>query len=240
MKKISQEAENLLAVRSIYGVAAIKAIYFYANIKYNISVGGVNSMTDAQKLASLAAADGGVLTTAAAVAAGISKTALANYVTSNHFERVSLGIYLSPEVWRDEAYLLQLRCPQIVFSHDSALFFHELTDREPLQSTVTVKTGYNPKHLTSQGVKVYTVKKELYAIGISTAATIFNHQVRVYDMERTVCDVIRSRNSMETQVFQDALKLYAKCRGKNLQNLMDYAKTFHVEKLVQQYMGVLL
>ena len=60
-------------------------------------------MTDAQKLASLAAADGGVLTTAAAVAAGISKTALANYVTSNHFERVSLGIYLSPETWRDEA-----------------------------------------------------------------------------------------------------------------------------------------
>ena len=59
-------------------------------------------------------------------------------------------------------------------------------------------------------------------------------------MERTICDILRSRNSMETQVFQDALKMYSKRRDKDLQNLMDYAKLFHVEKLMRQYMGVLL
>ena len=45
---------------------------------------------------------------------------------------------------------------------------------------------------------------------------------------------------METQVFQDALKQYARRKEKNLQNLMEYAKSFRVEKLVRQYMGVLL
>lgn len=197
-------------------------------------------MTDFQKMEKLAEADGGVLKTASVTALGISKTVLAQFVSKNNYERVSLGVYLAPDAWRDDAYLLQLRCPQIVFSHDSALFYHDLTDREPLQFTVTAKTGYNPTHLTSGGVDVFTVKKELYSTGISTAETSFGHQVNVYDMERTICDILRSRNSMETQVFQDALKMYAKRRDKNLHNLMDYAKLFRVEKLMRQYMGVLL
>lgn len=197
-------------------------------------------MTDFQKLDELAAANHGVLTTSAATGEGISRTALSNFVSKKKFERVSSGVYLSPDAWRDEAYLLQTRCPQIVFSHDSALFYHDLTDREPLQITVTVKTGYNPTRLASRGVKVYSVKKELYAVGITEKSTPFDHRIHVYNMERTVCDILRSRNSMETQVFQDALKMYAKRKDKNLHRLMEYAKTFHVEKLVRQYMGVLL
>lgn len=197
-------------------------------------------MNGYQALEALSEANGGIITTSGATRAGVSKAVLANFVSANNYERISHGVYLSPDAWRDDAYLLQLRCPQVVFSHDSALFYQDLTDREPLRFTVTVKTGYNPSHLTSQGVKVYTVKKELYALGISEAVTSFGHSVRVYDAERTVCDVLRSRNSMETQVFQDALKLYAKRKDKNLHNLMDYASQFHVDKLVRQYMGVLL
>lgn len=214
-------------------------VYFCANMRYNFSVGS-DLMTDYQKLEALAQADGGVLTTAAATEAGISKTALANFVSQRKYERVSLGVYLSPDAWRDDAYLLQMRCPQIIFSHDSALFYHDLTDREPLQFTVTAKTGYNPTHLTSNGVKVFTIKKELYKTGIVVAGTSYGHKVRVYNMERTICDILRSRSSMETQVFYDALKQYARRRDKNLHILMDYAKLFHVEKMVRQYMGVLL
>lgn len=197
-------------------------------------------MTNFQKIEQLAKANGGVLQTAMVTAMGISKMTLGQFISQNHYERISRGVYLAPDAWRDDAYLLQLRCPQIIFSHDSALFYHNLTDREPLQFTVTAKTGYNPVHLTSGGVKVFTVKKELYTVGIATAETSFGHRVNVYDVERTICDILRSRNSMETQIFQDALKMYAKRRNKNLHNLTDYARLFRVEKLMRQYMGVLL
>lgn len=197
-------------------------------------------MTNSQKLERLSEENGGVLTTSAVMAAGVSKPSLAKFVAQNNYERVSLGVYLSPDAWKDDAYLLQLRFPQTVFSHDSALFYHELTDREPLKLTVTVKTGYNPTNLTQNNIKAFTVKRELYSIGITEAETSFGHRVRVYDKERTICDVLRSRNSMEIQTFQDALKLYARCNDKNLQRLMEYAKAFRVEKLVRQYMGVLL
>ena len=51
-----------------------------------------------------------------------------------------------------------------VFSHETALFFHDLTDREPLEYTVTVKTGYNPSKLKAEGVQVFTIKAELHGV----------------------------------------------------------------------------
>ena len=127
-----------------------------------------------------------------------------------------------------------------LFSHETALFFHDLTDREPLKYTITVRTGYNPSRLQEDGFQVYTVKKDLHETGITTMQTPFGHSVPVYDMERTICDLLRSRNNIEMQVFQDALKQYARRKDKNLRTLMKYASMFHVEKILRPYLEVLL
>jgi predicted transcriptional regulator of viral defense system len=137
-------------------------------------------------------------------------------------------------------YLLHLRCGQAVFSHETALFFHDLTDREPTQYSITVKTGYNPSYLKADGIQVYTIKKELHDVGVTTMQTTFGHPVPVYNMERTICDLIRSRSSVEAQTLQDALKQYAQRRDKNLRLLMQYAALFRVEKILRQYLEVLL
>ena len=83
---------------------------------------------------------------------------------------------------------------------------HELTDREPFNYSVTVITGYNPTNLKKDGVKVYSVKKEPHHVGLTLIKTNFNNDVPVYDLERTVCDIIRSRNSMDYQVFSGYIK----------------------------------
>ena len=137
-------------------------------------------------------------------------------------------------------YLLHLCCSQAVFFHETALFFHDLTDREPLKYVIIVRTGYNPSRLQEDGFQVYTVKKDLHEIGITTMLTSFGHSVPVYDMERTICDLLRSRKNIEMQVFQDALKQYAKRKDKNLRMLMKYAAMFHVEKILRLYLEMLL
>ena len=81
---------------------------------------------------------------------------------------------------------------------------------------------------------------ELHVVGLTTGQTPFGHTVPVYDMERTICDLIRSRSRIEIQVFQSALKQYARRRDKNLRTLMQYAAMFHVEKMLRQYLEVLL
>ena len=182
----------------------------------------------------------GLLQTNQVVTAGISKSVFYQYIKSRKLERIAHGIYISDEAWIDGMYLLHLRCGQAVFSHESALFFHDLTDREPSAYSITVKTGYNPSKLKEDGIRVFTIKKELHDIGLTTALTPFGHTVPIYDMERTICDLIRSRRHIEMQTFQDALKQYSRRKDKNLRVLMKYATLFHVEKILRQYLEVLL
>ena len=197
-------------------------------------------MSRFKELEKMANKNGGVLLTSAIVAAGISKPTLADFVKKHGYERLGRGVYCSQDCWRDELYLLQLRCPKTVYSHDTALFLLDMTDQEPLKYTVTAKTGYNPSHLSADGVKVFTVKKELFDLGITEAPTPFGHMVTIYGPERTLCDMIRSRREMETQSVQDALKRYVRRKDRNLHKLMEYAKLFHIDTRLNQYLEVLL
>ena len=184
--------------------------------------------------------DSGILLTKNAIEAGISKHALYNFIRNNGFEKAAHGVYASPETWKDENYILSLRCPQGVLSHEEALYYHGLTDREPLQKTITIYTGYGTSRMVADGIKVFTVKKELLDIGKEIVKTSYGHDIPLYNRERTICDLIRSRNRFEIQDFQTALKTYIMGKNKNLNRLMEYAKLFHVDKKIREYMEVLL
>ncbi len=197
-------------------------------------------MNQYKQLDHLLESQNGLLRTEQAMSAGITKPVFYNYVHSKELERVAHGIYLSKDAWVDSMYLLHLRFSHAVFSHETALFFHDLTDREPLQYTVTVKTGYNPTNLKEEGVQVFTIKVELHEVGLTTLQTPFGHDVPVYNMERTICDLLRSRSRIEKQAIRDALRIYASRRNKNLRTLMRYAELFRVEKILRPYLEVLL
>ena len=182
----------------------------------------------------------GMLRTSQVIDCGIAKAIFYEYVKKKNLQQVAHGIYVSEDAWVDAMFLLHLRCNQAVFSHESALFFHDLTDREPSKYSVTVRRGYSPTRLKAEGLSVYTMKPELFDVGLSSGQTPFGHTVPVYDMERTICDLLRSRSRIEIQTFQGALKAYARRKDKNLRALMQYAGMFKVEKILRQYLEVLL
>jgi predicted transcriptional regulator of viral defense system len=140
----------------------------------------------------------------------------------------------------DAMYLIHLRSEQAVFSHETALFLHNMTDREPNLYSVTVKSGYNPHRLKEDGIKVYTIKAEIHEMGLSQAETPFGHLVPVYDKERTLCDILRNRRKVDKQILLDALKSYSKRQDKDLRRLMNYAETFKVKNVLKPYLEVLL
>ncbi|MEG2097185.1 MAG: type IV toxin-antitoxin system AbiEi family antitoxin domain-containing protein [Pseudoflavonifractor sp.] len=182
----------------------------------------------------------GVLRTADVVKNGISKQYFSEYVQAAGLHRVSRGVYLSPDAWRDECYLLQARFPAATFSHETALYLLDMADREPLQLTVTVRSGYHYSSLTDAGIKVYSIKKELYGAGQIEVVSNFGHILNTYNSERTICDMLRSRSHVEQQDLQTALKSYVQRKDKNLPQLLRYARDFHVETLLRQYLEVLL
>ncbi|MGI6268998.1 MAG: type IV toxin-antitoxin system AbiEi family antitoxin domain-containing protein [Candidatus Howiella sp.] len=192
------------------------------------------------KLESIILSNNGLLRSKDATDAGVPRLYVIEYAKLHSLENVQKGIYLSNDAIADGMYLLQCAHPNLIFSHETALFLHELTDREPLQYTATVKSGYNPVRLNEKGVKVYKVKPELFELGLVTIETPFGRTVRTYNRERTICDIIRSRSRIDFQSVQTSLKLYTSGKNKNLPLLMRYAKEFKVDNILQKYLEVLL
>jgi predicted transcriptional regulator of viral defense system len=181
-----------------------------------------------------------ILTASIAEKAGMSKFKFYKFVKENGYEQISRGMYVAQDEWVDELYMIHQRCPQGVFSHDEAFYHYGLTDREPLVHTLTIYSGYNAHRLVADGYKVYTVKKELLEVGKTIVEDNCGNQIPMYDLERTICDLVRSRNSIEIQDFNSALKSYVSRKDKDLNILMEYAKLFRVDKILRKYMEVLL
>ncbi len=170
----------------------------------------------------------------------IPRQFLNEFIEKGLLEKVDRGAYISPDAFDDEMYRLQMRFKPIVFSHDTALFFHGLTDRDPINYTVTVYTGYQTTKLKEMGIKTFSIKKDLFEVGLTQGTTVFGREVRMYDAERALCDCLRNRNKIDVAIMTDAVKRYVKSGEKNIPKLMRYAETFKVTSVFRGYLEVLL
>jgi len=173
-------------------------------------------------------------------AENVPRQYLALFVKENKLERVSKGVYLTPDTFDDEMYRLQAKNRRIVFSHETSLYLHDLTDRDPIEWSVTVPYGYNATHLRKAGVKVYTVKKDLYQVGVTKGKTLYGRPIQIYNKERTICDIVRNRNKMDVAILNEAIKRYLKSKDKNIPLLLRYAKKLSVQNILREYLEILL
>jgi len=176
-------------------------------------------------------------------AAGMTAMGASRAVKRGELLRVSYGVYQSSEqahILDDEMFCVQLQYNQIIFSHDTALYLHGLNDRDPLRYSVTVPTGYNTKKLLANGMKVFSLKRELYEQDIGEIATMHGNMVRLYNLERTICDCLRSRNKLQTEIVISGLKQYVRRSDRNLSLLMKTAEKLKVSTLLKTYLEVLL
>ncbi len=183
-------------------------------------------------------ANAGIITSAEAQEAGATRPAFSDYVRRRGLERTSRGVYIDPDAFPDEMALLQKRFPKAIFSHDSALFLHDLTDREPMPISVTVDSNYNASSLKDQGVRVYYVKPKWYKLGLAEVETPSGLKVKAYDKERTICDIIRKRATIDSAVFRQAIRDYVRSKDKDLARLSAYACAMSMEARVFEVMEV--
>ncbi|MEK4404863.1 type IV toxin-antitoxin system AbiEi family antitoxin domain-containing protein [Sporosarcina sp. FSL K6-6792] len=193
-----------------------------------------------EMLDSLIAQHEGIILTKDVTEAGIPRTYLSSLVKEDILERVAHGVYLSRDAFDDELYSLQTRSSRLIYSHETALYLHDFTDRDPLQWVGTVPSGYNSTHLKNEGVKVYTVKKVLHKLGATTGQTEFGRKINLYDKERTICDIIRSRNKMDSNLINETIRRYVGRKDKNIPLLLRYAEQFRVQKILRNYLEILL
>lgn len=170
----------------------------------------------------------------------IPRTYLSMLVAEGKLKRVDRGIYVSTDAVHDEMYAMQNKYPKLIFSHETALFLHGLSDRTPFEYSATVPSGYKVVENVSERVKVYYIKKDLHELGIIDVNTPFGNPLKVYNVERTICDIVRSRSRVDIQILNEALKRFVKLKRADYSLLMDYAKELKIETILKNYLEVLL
>lgn len=183
--------------------------------------------------------DNGIITSKAVTEHGIHRSVLSEMVKGGELIQCSRGIYMLADEWEDEFYLLQQKYKRGIFSHATALYLLGYSERVPLMFDMTFPTKYNSATIKNENVSVTRVNDNNYELGISTAETPSGNTVQIYDLERSLCDIMRG-STEDIQTVQYAMKKYAASKQKDINKLMRYAKQLRVEPKVRKYMEVLL
>ena len=211
-------------------------------MNYNIStfVKVVMMMNYLKKLEKLIQKQHGTVLSADLDLYEIPRTYLQKMVAEGKLERVDRGIYVSTDAIEDELFSMQTKYPKLIYSHETALYLHGLSDRTPFEYSASVPSGYKVVGSVADRFKIYYIKKELHELGVETIRSSHGNPIRTYNVERTICDLIRSRSRIDVQILNDALKRFVKLKSADLSILMDYAKKLKIDAVLRNYLEVLL
>lgn len=157
-------------------------------------------------------------------------------------EKVKRGYYHWIEDYgTSEVAIINSLFPDAVFCMETALFYYKYSDRNPAEWNITVdkNTSRQRTNIDYPFVKAYRVEPALLSLGETDGIIEFT-KVRIYDRDRTVCDVLRNMSKIDKEIFNKAIQNYVKDHQKNIPNLMEYAKALRVQKKVNDLIGVWL
>ncbi len=195
--------------------------------------------TNYSKIQKLFKNNGGFITRADIDSADISSWFLSDFVKRNNLIKVAPGFYASNDFLVDDLFVLQKRFSKYIFSGMSALYLHGLTDKIPAEIEVTAPQSYNPSRKVIDNLSIHKISNDdKYRLGIEEVKTMFGNIVKVYDAERTICDVIKYRDRYDSETFVKAVKSYIK-KTNNQIKLFRYARELGIEKKVYEVMQVL-
>lgn len=182
-----------------------------------------------------------VITNKEAEKFGYTRYNLSELTKSGQLERLRPGLYQLKGKVIDDFVLISSNSNRIIFSHQTALYLHDLSDRTPSVFHISVPQGYNASHIKKryEDLQVHYVKKDLYKIGKTEIKSPQGNLIPIYDIERTICDIIIDRKKIDKQIFTDAIKRYFNSNNKNLRRLIKYSRLFKIEDEIRRYMEVL-
>ncbi len=153
-------------------------------------------------------------------------------------EKVAPGIYIDSNKIEDNYYIFSLSMPNVIYSHMTALYFHGLSIKAPDDVyDITVRRTYNSIHLKKHNV--FYVDNDIYELGITEVETPMGNKVKVYDVERCICDIIRSKNRMDVEHIKYSVREYVKLKDKDLAKLTSYAEQLGIKEVVMDYVGMM-
>lgn len=152
-------------------------------------------------------------------------------------EKVTRGVYIKNDSFEDSYFSFQQKYKKAIYSHMNALYFYGLTEEFPYSYTVSVPSSYHDSRVNDK-CNVFYVSDEIYEMGLVIVDTPDGNKVRTYDIERSICDIIRSKNRMDLEHVKYSIREYIKRKDKDLIKLSKYADKMGIKKEVMDFVEI--
>ena len=185
---------------------------------------------------------GGLMRTAELKEEGIYYKKIQKLLNDGEIEQVRRGYYqYSGENSFSDIPIIKTLFPDAVICMESALDYYGYTDRTPSAWHLAVdnKSTRTRFRIDYPIIKPHFIQSDRYQVGIEEAQ-IDGKLVKIYDRDKTICDVLLHKNKVDGEVFNTAIQRYINDPKKMVARLMKYAKLLHVEKKVREVLGVWL
>lgn len=169
---------------------------------------------------------------------GIHRMYLKILTDKKVIEKVAPGIYIDSSKIEDNYYILNIELPKIIYSHMTALYFHELSIKAPDNKyDITVPDNYFNYKIKDHNM--FYVNSDIYNLGLTEVKTPMGNIVKAYDMERCICDIIRSINRMDLEHVKYSVKKYLQRKDKNITKLTQYAEKMGIKDKVINFISMI-
>jgi len=172
----------------------------------------------------------------------VNRRYLRDLINEGAIEKIKQGLYR----WKDAKFDVEEELVNVskIIHHGviclvSALAYYELTTYTPGEYTIAVRRNYNIKLPDYPPIKLYYFSDKYYMDGIEKI-DINGNIIKIYNIEKTICDCLRYGNKISKDIIVESIKEYVKRRDKNISKLMNYAAKTKVKDIVQKYMEVLM
>ena len=175
----------------------------------------------------------GYLTTKDVTDNNIPRAYLTKLMKENKIERVSRGVYIKKNELVDEFVIFQSKSKNAIYSNTTALYLHGFSNRIPIKYDITINSGYNGSLQKEDNVNLFYTKRELLDLGVINYNLDSGNIVRVYDLDKTICDIIKNKKKIDAEIFNKAIREYFYSKKKNTLKLYEYAKKMNIYNKVR-------
>ena len=153
--------------------------------------------------------------------------------------QVRRGVYANAEQLSLGMIDIEAIVPRGILCLWSAWSIHHLTTSMPQAYHIAVKRGRKIAVPSFPQVEIHYYSESLLEIGM-TETSINGFDIRLYNVERCVCDAVKFRNKIGIDVCSEIINNYLERPDRNLSRLMDYARQLRVSAILEKYLQVKL
>ncbi len=169
---------------------------------------------------------------------GLSNYDIGKLLTEGVIEKLYQGVYTLGDIDNLKLTDINVIVENGIISLRSAAFYYKLTNEDEGKITITLNRDQKPPKIPYDLFSYYYTTSKFYDIGLNVIDQN-GRKLKIYDIERTVCDILRHRNKYDSYLIREILENYLKKEDNDMDKLISYAKELRIYNVLKQYLEIL-